>query len=60
MNLVYPWAEAGVMPYNCLFMLNNKLHGGKNCQTHRPYVIFPIESTGVISFSITRIVKQIV
>ena len=41
-------------------MLYNKLGERKNCQTHRSYVFFPVESNGVISFSITRIFKQIV
>ena len=35
--LIYPWAEAGVMLYNFLFILYNKLGRGKNCQTHGSY-----------------------
>ena len=58
--LVYPWAEAGFMPCSCLFMLYNKLGTGKNCQIHGSYVAFPVESTGVASFLVTRILKQIV
>ena len=45
---------------NIPFMLFNKLSVGKNCQTHGSYVIFPVESTGVISFLVTRIFQQTV
>ena len=41
-------------------MLHNKLGGGKNGQTYGSYVIFPFHSTGVISFLVTHIFKQIV
>ena len=34
--------------------------GGQNCQTYVSYVIFLVESTGVISFLVTRSYKQIV
>ena len=59
--LVYLWAESGlchVIVY--LNMLYNNLGSGRNCQTHRSYVIFPVESTDCISFPATRIFKRIV
>ena len=41
-------------------MLYKELDGEKNYQAHRSYVIFPVESTGIISFRVTHIFKQIV
>ena len=60
MSFGLPWAQAGVMPFNCLFVLYNKLGKRKKCQTHGFRVIFPVESTGVISFPETRILRQFV
>ena len=58
--LAYLWAGVVVMPCYCLLILYKKLSAVKNCQTHRSYVIFPFESTGVFSFRVTCIFKQLV
>ena len=55
------WSTHGLERVSChvffLFILYNKLGGGRNCQTHRSYAIFPVESNNVISFRATRIFK---
>ena len=44
--------------YSCYYLCTKNLAGGKIVKPTGSYVLFPVESTGVVSFPVTRILEK--